>query len=140
VNSRYGLITFLREQLTARAAQAPDIHTAECGYDTLEFLSDCRCGEPGRVLADVEPKRQIIDLHKLGYPGGEPQYGVHWESYNVYNEDGSIRGDREYCVEDDEPRPPYYCETCQECGPCETLRLLALPFAAHPDYREEWRL
>jgi hypothetical protein len=23
--------------------------------------------------------------------------------------------------------------------PCDTLRLLALPYADHPDYREEWR-
>jgi len=36
---------------------------------------------------------------------------------------------------------------CQECGdrddikpwPCSTLRLLALPYADHPDYRPEWR-
>jgi hypothetical protein len=32
---------------------------------------------------------------------------------------------------------------CDNCGaafdPCETLRLLALPYADHPDYREEWR-
>ena len=32
---------------------------------------------------------------------------------------------------------------CDECHskvwPCPTLRLLALPYADHPDYREEWR-
>ena len=32
---------------------------------------------------------------------------------------------------------------CDECHskvwPCPTLRLLALPHAGHPDYREEWR-
>jgi len=36
---------------------------------------------------------------------------------------------------------------CQECGdrdyqkpwPCSTLRLLALPYSDHPDYRPEWR-
>ena len=40
------------------------------------------------------------------------------------------------------------CETCVATfswgsevvsGPCATLRLLALPYADHPDYREEWR-
>jgi hypothetical protein len=40
---------------------------------------------------------------------------------------------------------------CKECGqgyevhewgpkyPCATVRLLGLPFASHPDYREEWK-
>lgn len=30
---------------------------------------------------------------------------------------------------------------CIVCGgwPCDTLRLLALPYADHPDYRQEWR-
>lgn len=33
-----------------------------------------------------------------------------------------------------------YCETCERStSPCNTLRLLALPYADHPDYREEWR-
>lgn len=36
-------------------------------------------------------------------------------------------------------------EDCQMCDhfpaqyPCATMRLLALPLADHPDYREEWR-
>ena len=44
-----------------------------------------------------------------------------------------------------ESRPDW--PDCQECGdrdytkpwPCSTLRLLALPYADHPDYRPEWR-
>lgn len=32
---------------------------------------------------------------------------------------------------------------CQECAneqyPCRTLGAVALPYADHPDYREEWR-
>jgi len=32
---------------------------------------------------------------------------------------------------------------CRSCGitdgPCATLRALALPYADHPDYRQEWR-
>lgn len=38
---------------------------------------------------------------------------------------------------------PYIAGFCRTCGrtdgPCDTLRLLALPYADHPDYREEWR-
>jgi hypothetical protein len=38
-------------------------------------------------------------------------------------------------IGDDEP----YCADDGELPPCPTLRALALPYADHPDYREEWR-
>lgn len=65
---------------------------------------------PARVLRDVEAKRQLLDRHQPG------RYGE--------------------------------CVTCDpdSCGcmgggsyPCDTARLLALPYAEHPDYREEWK-
>lgn len=31
------------------------------------------------------------------------------------------------------------CGGCGHPEPCPTLRLMALPFADHPDYREDWR-
>jgi hypothetical protein len=31
------------------------------------------------------------------------------------------------------------CADCGHAAPCPTLRLLALPYADHPDYREDWR-
>ncbi|MEV8610273.1 DUF6221 family protein [Amycolatopsis sp. NPDC051373] len=31
------------------------------------------------------------------------------------------------------------CGCCGEAALCRTLRLLALPYDEHPDYREEWR-
>jgi hypothetical protein len=35
---------------------------------------------------------------------------------------------------------PESCESCAVTpGPCPTLRLLALPHAGHPDFRDEWR-
>jgi hypothetical protein len=36
----------------------------------------------------------------------------------------------------------YSNDTCFGCGedwPCPTLRLLALPYVDHPDYRQEWK-
>jgi hypothetical protein len=39
-------------------------------------------------------------------------------------------------------RPDYlrsYCVACGDSFPCPTLRLLALPYADHPDYQPEWR-
>jgi hypothetical protein len=67
--------------------------------------------DPARVLAEVEAKRELIALHGPG----EMEYT-----------DGDV------CMICDVREPePFY--------PCKTLRLLALPYADHPDYREEWR-
>lgn len=72
--------------------------------------------DPARVLAEVAAKRRILDEH-------QPIDGVSWHG----------------------------CTTCDaqgwgSCGcagsgdwPCDTVKLLALPYADHPDYREEWR-
>ena len=69
--------------------------------------------DPARVLADVEAKRRIIELHRVIV---------------------------------DSAWPAGHCLECwdQEAGdyrpwPCSTLQLLALPFAEHPDYRQEWK-
>jgi len=32
-----------------------------------------------------------------------------------------------------------WCVTCGDVRPCPTLRALASVYAAHPDYRQEWR-
>lgn len=62
-----------------------------------------------RALAEVEAKRRIMQVHER-LPDGE------------------------FCVTCDAPSgipgEPYGCAT---------LRLLALPYVEHPDYREEWR-
>jgi hypothetical protein len=34
---------------------------------------------------------------------------------------------------------PAACDRCQVRGWCRTLRLLALPYVDHPDYRQEWK-
>lgn len=65
--------------------------------------------DPARVLAEVEAKRRIIDLH-----GAEPHECVAW--------DGDLG---------------LPC-TCYEVD-CPTLLLLALLYASHPDYDEAWR-
>lgn len=65
--------------------------------------------DPARVLAEVDAKRRILDLHSPG---------------RSYREDGkpvcaSCRKSRIY--------------------PCQVVRLLALPMAGREGYREEWR-
>lgn len=83
---------------------------------------------PSRVLADVKSKRRIIDLHEIT---------VEKLSVPPYDE---MTGD---------PNPDEYDAYCAVCGyvwvnndptqACMTLRLLAEPYADHPDYRPEWR-
>lgn len=75
--------------------------------------------EVAHILAECEAKRRIVALH-----GGF----LAWSTANQL-----------------------HCETCAKWyeadydgppnvdWPCATLRLLAMPYADHPDYREEWR-
>ena len=64
-----------------------------------------------RVLAEVEAKRRIVE-------------DVHFDGSGDYVQP--------------------WCSTCSDDEnlvdlPCQTLRLLALPYADHPDCDEEWR-
>jgi hypothetical protein len=71
--------------------------------------------DPPRVLAEVEAKRRILDLHA--------------ESDFPYDPDDGP-GDYSWAAK---------CMTCYGDDPCPTLRLLALPYAGREGYREEWR-
>lgn len=78
------------------------------------------------MLVEVEAKRRIIDLHALEVTRTErmpfdPFTGERQEGYAV----------------------SVMCELCgwageDETTACATVRLLALPYAARPGYREEW--
>lgn len=80
-----------------------------------------------RLLAEVDAKRRILDLHDI-----------------VWRDIGWLEdGDEEYaeipvcgqCV----PKHSHFSTRADVPeGPCRTVRLLALPLAGHPDYREEW--
>lgn len=80
--------------------------------------------DPARVLRKVEAQRRIIELHPI--------------TTDVID-DPAIYVKTE--------RQPFGCRTDHEFydgetagfGYCETLRLLALPYADHPDYDERWR-
>lgn len=74
--------------------------------------------DPARVLAECEAKRLIAELHKVA---GEDEADVRFKDFDLA------------CVT---------CGTYDEYPvewPCDTLRLLALPYADHPDYRDGWR-
>ena len=67
--------------------------------------------DPARVLREIDAKRKLLALHEPG----ETEY-VDGDVCMVCSERGE---------------GPYY--------PCVTLRLLALPYADRPGYRDEWR-
>lgn len=112
------------DEQAARAAEA-DIAswggTWEAFTDTLwkrtVIEADAICDhiarhDPARVLAEVNAKRRIIDEHPI-----LTAWKVCTRCSDFY---------------DTAPISRIY-------GPCPTLRLLALPHAGHPDYRQEWR-
>ena len=79
-----------------------------------------------RVLAECEAKRRIVGLHRrvdLFHGPDDRTFGC------------DICGDR---------LGDTFSWDCLEPGeslwPCLTIGLLALPYADHPDYRQEWRL
>jgi hypothetical protein len=82
--------------------------------------------DPARVLAEVDAKRRIIDLH---HPD------KHLENWYWDTRKCAECGHRWHQM-----TPPGTPPTV--IGPatgCPTLRLLALPHAGHPDCREEWK-
>lgn len=109
------LVEFLRERLDEDEAAVP---SGDCRCDDGPKRPDCA----DRVLAEVEAKRRVMRLHDIV--------------------GGSLTGVGRWA----------YCETChtnsageidvdvtETTAPCATLRLLALPYADHPDYDPKWR-
>jgi hypothetical protein len=68
---------------------------------------------PARVLAECEAKRRIVELHTGGH------------GCVSHNSGGASAGDA-------------YGPNVVGSRPCPTLRLLALPYADHPDFQQEW--
>lgn len=68
---------------------------------------------PARVLAEVEAKRQMIRLHAC----------TEGHECSTLDRNGEVD----------------HCAWVMDSEACTTLRLLALPYAGHPDYRPEWR-
>jgi hypothetical protein len=77
--------------------------------------------DPARVLAEVAATRRIVDEH--GPYGGGPAGRTDPTACGV-------------CVDWDEAG---YDGPPPATAPCLTLRLLALSYADHPDYRDDWR-
>jgi hypothetical protein len=117
------LVTFLRARLAATAAraeaaranawyQAEDLERQ--GFESADALLIAREADPARVLREVEAKRGLLKEARSYAEAIEAEFG--WQRDEI--EAGAIRdggnaGER-------------------------MLRILALPYADHPDYRPEW--
>jgi hypothetical protein len=111
------LVTWLRAQLGDDERVARQLMAEPSGF-YLEAETDATNimtvgahvyrWTPKRVLAELDAKRQILDVH-------QPDDVL----------------DQPHCITcGDWPTVPW---------PCRTVRLLALPYADKPGYREEWR-
>lgn len=91
------------------ARHVPDLAEIVSTPRAVEDARHIVCWDSARVLAECEAKRRVIGEHQNG--------------------NGSM------------------CSSCGDGGeygygvrwPCLTLRFLAMPYADHPDYDEEWR-
>ena len=108
------LARIAEDEAAAKSVQEVEPKSAAAVFTSLAAPTGTVEMSPARVLAECEAKRRIVELH---------------------GDDGTYRpivvGGEDY----------YVCRTCRAAalGGCETLRSLALPYADHPDYRDEWR-
>jgi cytochrome c5 len=124
----------LVEFLLARIAE--EVNSVDRGEDEaaarLVTSSGRSATARARVLAECEAKRRIVAIHKqvkftdvsLGIVDEDVCQVCHWVLDSPSEED-----------HDDWTYP-----NVQQDYPCATLKALALPYADHPDYQEDWRL
>lgn len=80
-------------------------------WSNPEYLEEGISLSPERLLADCNSKRRLIELHGKGHECTTAEsHGGGWF--------GAVDG----------------------CPDCPTLRLLALPYASHPDFDDTWGL
>jgi len=105
------LTDFLLARIAEDEAVADEVHREGCVRAASDWTRPCDCGYPARVLAECEAKRGAV----------EAAWGDHVQ---IEGEWGMCRGQAALSAANDYP---------------DVVRWLALPYADHPDYREEWR-
>ncbi|MCQ8831746.1 DUF6221 family protein [Streptomyces malaysiensis] len=109
------LVEFLRARLDEDDAEARRVPPNQSPTE-LRAMVLREGGQPflvvasERVMREVDAKRRLVGLHER------------------------LSGDAPFCVTCDAPSGI----PGRDHG-CDTIRLLALPYSDHPDYREEWR-
>ncbi|MFB9440013.1 DUF6221 family protein [Streptomyces showdoensis] len=123
------LVEFLKARLDEEVQRAVSSRDPWFGYEPDEHVERVKWADalfiahhsPTRVLAEVDAKRRIVELHTpviLRSGGG----GAYFDTTRV-------------CRSCEPPR-----QFPEQAWPCATLRLLALPYADHADYDEAWHL
>lgn len=116
------LVAFLRARLDDDEQAASFFHWATADQSDVQPTWDIEHHpvdvalmlSPARVLAEVDAKRRILDEHPIyRNSANDPVCGTCGQD----DQTGDLIGD----------------------WPCPTVQLLAMPYADHPDYREEWR-
>jgi hypothetical protein len=113
------LTEWLRAQLDEADQEVDFIHADDCpsvvvAYDdgtSQRMVGPCNCGVPQYLRTEVEAKRRILDQVVPDVRRMEERIGEEWSSGEPGNHDTSDA----------------------------LIRLLALPCADRPGYREEWR-
>jgi len=97
------------------------------GPDLLDHIETRHVDLTARVLAECEAKRRIVERHR---PARfiDTSIGVNSTVCLICH-----IANEHYPDAEGNPR------LMQMFHPCDTLRLLALPYADHEQYRQEWR-
>ncbi|WP_158721174.1 DUF6221 family protein [Streptomyces sp. NRRL S-241] len=97
-------------------------------YDGLFAAQHIVRHDPARVLAEVDAKRRMLEAHAIVHR----EIGWLADGEEAYDElpvcGACVLKHTHYPSRDNVPE-----------GACLTARLLALPYASHPEYRDEWR-
>jgi hypothetical protein len=116
VQDKYGVIPLVFA--LADAGGKTQVARLDEAWDSEERGTYIARFDPARALAECDAKRRLINIHATtNYHGGPDACDMctEWDDY------------------------PYKVQEGIDKFPCDTLRALALPYADHPDYRQEWR-
>lgn len=111
----------------------------------IKFLT-ARLDEDEKTAHALLCAAKIMNASPDFYGAGGPAAESYWRIFNtartLSDTYAKLRIVRWHCKQRDDTTPwgdPVQICHCGYDLPCSTLRLLALPYASHPDYREEWR-
>lgn len=113
-------------------------HSKHCGCRMGEYADPCSCWWPRRLQQECEAKRRIVEAYPI-------RRVFRWNPNKPAMPDmtRTASGDS-FWTDTGQPITPqqraYLEETYSEEDVPEVLRLLALPYADHPDFDPAWRV
>ena len=124
------LVQWLREQLDEDERIARAVEDRSAPWD-------------GQWVADGDDAARTFNGHVLFYGHGDrslkPGLVAHVVEHDPARVLREIEAKRQLVTLHSEGSSELFCSNCEHEPPCPTLRLLALPYADRPGYREEWR-